>query len=328
MNFQDLKKVESAEFYLDVAFRKASKRISETKTTIRAKDSLTKTKQVETSRLEQVKTNLSENLKKILLSFPDIDELDDFYKELINCTLDYKSLKKSLGSVNWAIQKVDYFFKGYKNKIKRSYEYSNVMASKKEFYGRISSILKQINPYLAYLEESRKTMRDYPAIKTSIYTICVAGFPNVGKSTLLAKLTGASPEINSYPFTTKSLNLGYIKELPYNLQIIDTPGTLNRMDKMNDIELQAYLVIKHLAQVIVYVFDPTLEYSEEDQNQLLRVIRKNDKPVVLFLSKTDVADKSVVEHFKEKYPGIITDSEELKKRLKAASKKVDPGAVL
>lgn len=321
MNFQDLKKIEPAEFYLDVAFRKASKRISETKSTVRAKDSVSKAKQIETSRIEQVKSNLVDNLTKILVSFPVIDDLDDFYKELINCTLDYKSLKKSLGSVNWALQKIDYFFKFYKNKIKRCYEYSLVLAAKKEFYGRISSVLKQINPYLAYLEESRKTMRDYPAVKTSVFTVCVFGFPNVGKSTLLSKLTTARPEINSYPFTTKKLNLGYIREPPYTVQVIDTPGTLNRMDKMNNIELQAYLVVKHLADIIVYVFDPTFEYSQKDQDKLLSEVRKKDKPVMLFMSKADVADEKTIQDFKEKYPDIITSSEELKKRLLENSKK-------
>ena len=38
----------------------------------------------------------------------------------------------------------------------------------------------------------------------------LVGFPNVGKSTLISRLTKAQPKIDSYPFTTISPNLGVI----------------------------------------------------------------------------------------------------------------------
>jgi len=320
MNFQDLKKIEKADFYLDVAFRKASKRISEIKSSVKSKDKLSKTKNLERTRIELITYSLTDNLKQILTSFPDIDNIDIFYQELIKCTLDYKSLKKSLGSVNWAIKKIEQFFRLYKDKIKQSYEFNAIKKQQRKFYGRVSSILKQINPYLAYLEESRRELKAYPAIKTSVYTVCILGFPNVGKSTLLSKLTTANPEIKSYPFTTKSLNLGYIKDPGYNVQIIDTPGTLNRMDKMNKIELQAYLALKYLTNLIVYVFDPTFEYELEKQEKLLDKMKEFEKPIILFLSKIDIADGTAIDQFKEKYPDAITNITELKEKIRAFSR--------
>ncbi len=304
MNFQDLKKIEGPDFYLDVAFRKASKRVSEIRSSSREKDRFNKSKNLELTRLELIRTVLTEQLNKITDSFPSIDKLDEFYKELIKCTLDYRDLKKSLGSVSWAVDKIHYMYKFYKNKIIKTKDHRKINSLRKEFYGRVSSILKQIKPYLFYLEESRKTMRNYPAIKTSLYTVCLFGFPNVGKSTLLKKLTTADPEINAYPFTTKKLNLGYIKTPKTKIQVIDTPGTLNRLNKMNYIELQAYLAVKHLADLIVYVFDPSLEYSFEKQEKLLKKLEEFDKEIVLYMSKTDIADKDVIKQYKKKYSKI------------------------
>ena len=84
---------------------------------------------------------------------------------------------------------------------------------------------------------------------------------------------------------------------------------------MNSIELQAFLAMKHVAGLIVYVFDPTLEYPLKDQEKLLKNIKELSKPVVVFLSKTDIADGKTTDELKSSHPGIITDAEELKKVL-------------
>ena len=312
MNFQSLKKIENYQFYLDVAFKRASKKADEIRPKIKEKDRLKKSKKIEITKLEIIKTTINERLKAIIKAYPSLDNLDDFYKELIKCTLDYKDLKKSLGAINWAVDKTDYFFRIYLGKIKRTEDIRFINKYRKEYYGRISSVLKQIKKNLIYLEESRKIMKSYPAIKTSVYTVCIFGFPNVGKSTLLSKLTTASPEINAYPFTTKSLNLGYIKQPGKKIQLIDTPGTLNRFNKMNNIEMQAYLAVKHLANLVVYVFDPTEEYSFEEQVKLLKKLKEFKKPIILYLSKTDMKDIDISK-IKKKYPDIITDYKELEK---------------
>jgi GTP-binding protein len=60
-----------------------------------------------------------------------------------------------------------------------------------------------------------------------IADIGLIGLPNVGKSTLLSRLTAAQPKIDSYPFTTIVPNLGVIEyEDQNNLTLADIPGLI------------------------------------------------------------------------------------------------------
>jgi nucleolar GTP-binding protein len=147
----------------------------------------------------------------------------------------------------------------------------------------------------------RRHLRNFPAMKESCLNVCLFGFPNVGKSTLLAKLTTAKPEIANYAFTTKGINIGYQQFRNMSIQVIDTPGTLNRFDTMNDIEKMAYLVMTKLADVVVYVCDPTESYAIEEQKALYDVAQKSSAKLVGYCSKTDIAQKDAVTLFTKEF---------------------------
>ncbi len=153
-------------------------------------------------------------------------------------------------------------------------------------------------------------MRDYPTIK-QLPTVAVAGFPNVGKTTLLYKLTGSKAEIAPYAFTTKNINVGYIKKGDTKIQVLDTPGTLNRFDRMNNIERIAYLAMKLVADKIVYVFDPIETYPLEHQEKLYEAIERFGKKMLIYISKSDIAAEPDVEAIKKKFKGV-TDAEQIK----------------
>ena len=309
MNFQYIPPVESSKDLLDLAFRKAREKGKSKKLVgnwlqiIRKKEGM---------KLDIIKDNLVTKLEKILDDFPGIDSLSDFYIKLMKLTLDYSEYKKSCGAVSWAVKKIRELHRNYVRMVVKEKDRSEINNITKQFYGRISSFLKQIEPNMKYLEKCRKIMRTYPDIK-EMFTVCIYGFPNVGKSTLLNKLAKTKAEVAAYAFTTKSINCGHISINDKEIQILDVPGTLARKEKMNNIEQQAELVMKELADVVIYVFDlsEACGYTVEMQKLLFKNLG-NNKPVLVYLSKTDIIDKNVVGEFKHKHYSI----DEIKKELK------------
>src|SRR3989344_1657808 len=132
----------------------------------------------ESLKLDIIKDTINPRLKKISETFPDLDKFPEFYIRLMQLTLNYSELKKSLGAVKWAVGRVSLLQKDYVSKINRCKEQLKIKDLVNQFYGRVSSTLKQVDSNLRYLEECRKIMKSYPDIKDMV-TVCIYGFPNV-----------------------------------------------------------------------------------------------------------------------------------------------------
>lgn len=272
MNFQTLPTAGTSARYLDHAFSQAKKKG-------RGEEP--------TTRLDIIKDCLTSQLTMILTAYPSFDGLPPFYAELVSTTVDIPSVKAALASISWCVKKIAELTKVYKTRLRKS---RSRITSNKHFgayHGRISSLLTRMDKHFIVLDRARRTMRTFPDIK-DCFTVAIAGFPNVGKSTLLSKITPSRPDIQDYAFTTTTLNVGYLAYEYHRLQIIDTPGTLARLDKMNSVERQAYLAIKHTANMVVFVYDPTME--KQQQLQLYHKIRREFKgQFLIYISKTDIS---------------------------------------
>lgn len=71
-----------------------------------------------------------------------------------------------------------------------------------------------------------------------IADVGLVGFPNVGKSTLLSRVTNAQPKIANYHFTTLNPNLGVVDlEGANGFVIADIPDLLREHLKVSDLDM-------------------------------------------------------------------------------------------
>jgi nucleolar GTP-binding protein len=313
--FQRIKPIEDWQSYLDVAFNRAKARADREKRRLKPK-TFDQFRHIEKTRFGVVRDVLQARFNSVVASFPQVEELPLFYNELIRITVDYGKLKRSLASLKWVQQAVGKLHREYQYKLRKTKDRDGLQKIMKSYYGRISSLGKQISKDLMYLEDSRKVMKTYPDVK-ELPTVAIAGFPNVGKTTLLSKLSSSKPEIAEYAFTTKHINMGYMQVGSRELQLLDTPGTLGRV-KSNPIEIQAQLALKHLADAIVYVFDPLESYPLANQEKLYKLVLDEKKPMVAYVSKTDITTENV-SYITRKFSAISLQA--LKKQLALWAKK-------
>ncbi len=294
--FKNMAHILMKEELIDKAFRRASK-IKEEKS---ISDKLLRVRDMETKKINTVASVITTHLSGIVRSVPSLNELDEFYLDMVEIIAGKVQLKKSLAALSWASQKISALEAEYRTKIKKEQDIRKIKNLRREFYGRVNSILKKIRHDLEFLRETRSQLIRLPSLK-NMKTCVIAGYPNVGKSSLLKRLTGATPEIAEYPFTTKGIMLGYMDD---EFQLMDTPGLLDRPPtKMNKIEKQAMSAITKKAHLLIFIFDAseTCGYSLANQkallNSLLKIVRC---PVISVLNKMDLEyDEHKLEELKK-----------------------------
>ena len=318
MNFQSISPVETSKEMLDTAFKKARERSTEKKL---KGNWLEVVRKKEAIKLDIIKDVIQTKLQKIHTTFPSLKDLPYFYVELIKVTQDFGEFKRSLAALEWAQRTLSLIHRQYVAKIMTSTNRELIKSFSAQFYGRASSVIKQLDPQLKFLERSRKIMRTYPDIK-EMFTVCIYGFPNVGKTTILNQLTGTKAKTAAYAFTTKSINAGYTIINGEKVQFLDVPGTLARDEKMNLIEQQAELVVSELASLIIYVFDlsETSGYSISQQEQLYQKIKKK-KNTIVYLNKLDLTPPNVLKAFKHPHMNWEQIQEEISRTLALVPKK-------
>lgn len=287
---------------IDKAFNRASKAASKVRSS--KLHPRVKGKRIEEVRVDTACDIITSTFNGIVVGTPIIEELPEFYQDYIDIVVGVDQYKHSLGAVFWALGVIKQIQSQYTSRIRKSDSLSAIPI-RKEAYGRIVSIVKRIEDELDFLDFCKRELKNMPNINFDAIRVVIAGFPNVGKSTLLNNITDASPKVANYPFTTQGLQIGNY-ELGYKkYQIIDTPGLLDRsINDMNEIELNAIAAVEHLGNIIIYIFDPseTSGFLMENQYLLYAEIKKVfETQMICLFNKTDLLeDDSVIEEYSQK----------------------------
>jgi len=252
---------------------------------------LDKVKGVSIEKVKAMESVARRTFSRIFQGFPKIEDMDNFERSLFAVLADVREYERALKSVAWGRKKIEEIATLYIRDIKRAGDISTVSKARSSFYGRFSSIVEDLDGCLSFLREARISLKKIPAINREEKVILIAGFPNVGKSSLVSKLTNLKPEIAEYPFTTKNADVGILIMNSERYQVLDIPGLLNRKNH-NSIEKIALAALDNIGDLIVCLTDPSEQcgYAISEQRKLCSSLKLSGKRVIEVENKLDIVD--------------------------------------
>eukprot|EP00019_Armaparvus_languidus_P007700 CAMPEP_0168590364 /NCGR_PEP_ID=MMETSP0420-20121227/6529_1 /TAXON_ID=498008 /ORGANISM="Pessonella sp." /LENGTH=680 /DNA_ID=CAMNT_0008626019 /DNA_START=26 /DNA_END=2068 /DNA_ORIENTATION=- len=289
-SFKAITVVPSGMNLVDIVLSKTQRK---TPTIVHKGYAITRLRQFYTRKVKFAQQTFRDKLTGILGEFPILDEIHPFYADLMNVLYDRDHYKLALGQLNVCRNLIDNIGKDYVRLIKYADSLFRCKQLKRAALGRMCTLMKKQNASLAYLEQVRQHLARLPSIDPNERTLLVTGYPNVGKSSFLNKITRADVDVQPYAFTTKSLFIGHTDYKYLRWQVVDTPGILDHpLDERNTIEMQSITALAHLRAAVLYIIDISEQcgYTFEAQLALFDSIRPlfQGKPLIVVLNKIDV----------------------------------------
>lgn len=144
--------------------------------------------------------------------------------------------------------------------------------------GRIKGQIAQLKEEKQKKQKSTGDTSGYAVEKKGDATVALVGFPSVGKSTLLNKLTNADSDTGAYEFTTLDVNPGMLQHKGANIQILDVPGLIGGAADGRGGGKQVLSVVRS-ADLILVMLDPEEMREDEILQEVYNVgIRMNQSP--------------------------------------------------
>jgi len=219
--------------------------------------------------------------------------LSEFEQALVRASFGEGTLERALSRVRRAEERIRGLARDEERATHRASGTEELGGRVRAFYGRLASFVREVDPDLLRLREIIRFLKDRPRLDPAAPTLVVAGFPNVGKSSLVARLSTAHPKIADYPFTTTSIAVGHADLGFDRLQVVDTPGVLGRSNRANPAEVEATTTVRGAATLVLFVIDPTesSEHSIAEQEALLARWREEfpQLPMVVVDTKCDLS---------------------------------------
>jgi GTP-binding protein len=172
-----------------------------------------------------------------------------------------------------------------------------------------------------------------------IADVGLVGKPNVGKSTLLGRVTRARPKVGSYPFTTLTPNLGVLRLDDATLVLADIPGLIEGAHAGKGL---GHEFLRHIerTKVLVYMLDAVSADYGADLKALRTEVDLYDtalsgRPFLVIVNKVDLLSDEDVGMLERKGVGMPVSArtgygmdafvERLVEVVRSASKEEDDG---
>ena len=145
----------------------------------------------------------------------------------------------------------------------------------------------------------------------------LVGFPNAGKSTLLATITSAKPKIANYAFTTLEPNLGIVRYYDDQSFIMaDIPGIIEGASEGKGLGIRFLRHIERNSVLLFMVSAEDIQISSQYKILLNELKKYNpellDKERVLAITKCDLIsedeEKTIKKHLPKNIPHVLISS--------------------
>ena len=149
----------------------------------------------------------------------------------------------------------------------------------------------------------------------------ILGRPNAGKSTLMNTLLGSKLSIATHKAqTTRHQIMGIYSEQDYQIIFLDTPGIIQPKYELQKAMMRFVKKAAREADVMLLLVDLKRSYVQQDQDkknvlnappelvdqELLRHIQSQNKPVILVLNKMDAVSEEWLIKVQEAYKEAFT----------------------
>lgn len=135
----------------------------------------------------------------------------------------------------------------------------------------------------------------------------LVGFPNAGKSTLLASMSAAKPKIADYAFTTLTPNLGIVSYRDYKSFVMaDIPGIIEGAAEGKGL---GHRFLRHIERnsILLFMIPADAENHWEEYNILRKELEKFNpellyKAHLICITKSDMLDEELQNEIRKEFP--------------------------
>lgn len=174
----------------------------------------------------------------------------------------------------------------------------------------IRNEIHKLEKKLKQIDREKKTQRKS---RQGTFKVALVGYTNVGKSSLMNKLTGANTLVENKLFATLDPTVRKMKKnFPYPVLLSDTVGLINKLPHDLVASFKSTLDEVRDADLLIHVVDishPEYKNQLQTTDDLLIQMGMDEIEVILVFNKIDsIEDIEILEKAHEKFPSAVSIS--------------------